>query len=163
MLRFFTSLTPLLLASLLAGLPVSLAGAADEFASSFGEIAIPAPSKPAGAENCVEPVEIMRRDHMKFLMHQRDATVLEGERDTKYSLVGCIDCHNPAIAGEKVIRYEDPEHFCSSCHQYTSVRIDCFECHADRGLASSQQSWLKPEMELTAHSFDFNKEQVDGN
>jgi predicted CXXCH cytochrome family protein len=99
---------------------------------------------------------------MKFLMHQRDATVLKGERDKKYSLVGCIDCHNPAGAGEKVVRYEDPEHFCSSCHQYTSVKIDCFECHADRGLESSQQSWLKPDIELTAHSFDLKKEQVHG-
>jgi predicted CXXCH cytochrome family protein len=163
MLQCFTSLSSLPVATLLlALLPVGLVGAADQAASSFGEIAIPAPSKPANAENCVEPVDIMRRDHMKFLMHQRDATVLEGERDKKYSLVGCMNCHNPASADEKVIRYEDPEHFCSSCHQYTSVKIDCFECHADRGLASSQQSWLESEMELTAHSFDFRKERVHG-
>ena len=141
---------------------MSIAVAADETASSFGEISIPAPSKPANAENCVEPVEIMRRDHMKFLMHQRDDTVLEGKRDKKYSLVGCMDCHNPTGAGGKVVRYEDPEHFCSSCHQYASVKIDCFECHADRGLESSQQSWLKSDMELTAHSFDLKKEQVHG-
>lgn len=162
MLRLFTSLTPLLIASLLAGLPVSMAVAVDETASSFGEISIPAPAKPSNAENCVEPVEIMRRNHMTFLTHQRDATVIEGDRDQKYSLVGCMNCHNPASADEKVIRYEDPEHFCSSCHQYTSVKIDCFECHADRGLASSQQSWLKSDMDLSAHSFDHKVEQSDG-
>ncbi len=27
---------------------------------------------------------------------------------------------------------ETDEHFCSSCHQYASVQIDCFQCHADR-------------------------------
>ncbi len=142
MQTFITSLRILLLATLLGTLPFAIASATDEAASSFGNIAIPAPAKPAAADNCVEAVEVMRRDHMKFLLHQRDATVLEGERDKKYSLVGCMDCHNPASANEKIVRYEDPEHFCASCHNYASVNIDCFECHADRGLASSQQSRL---------------------
>ena len=142
MWTFITSLRILLLATLLGSLPFAVATAADEAASSFGKVAIPAPVKPAAAANCVEPVEVMRRDHMKFLLHQRDETVLEGERDQKYSLVGCMDCHNPASADEKIVRYEDPEHFCASCHNYVSVNIDCFECHADRGLASSQQSSL---------------------
>ena len=139
---FISSLRILLLATLLGSLPFTVISAAEETASSFGNIAIPAPVKPATAANCVEPVEVMRRDHMKFLLHQRDATVLEGERDSKYSLTGCMDCHNPASANEKVIRYEDPQHFCASCHNYASVSIDCFECHADRGLAKSQQSSL---------------------
>ena len=29
---------------------------------------------------CVEPTDVMRRDHMKFLKHQRDLTVHEGVR-----------------------------------------------------------------------------------
>jgi predicted CXXCH cytochrome family protein len=139
---FITSLRILLLATLLGTLPFAVASAADEAASSFGSVAIPAPVKPTAAANCVEPVEVMRRDHMKFLLHQRDETVLEGERDKKYSLVGCMDCHNPASTTEEIVRYEDPEHFCASCHNYASVNIDCFECHADRGLANSQQSRL---------------------
>jgi predicted CXXCH cytochrome family protein len=139
---FISSLRILLLVTLLGTLPHAVATAADVPASSFGKIAIPAPVKPADAANCVEPVEVMRRDHMKFLLHQRDETVLEGERDSKYSLTGCMDCHNPASADGEVIRYENPQHFCSSCHQYASVNIDCFECHADRGLAKSQQSSL---------------------
>jgi predicted CXXCH cytochrome family protein len=139
---FISSLRILLLVTLLGTLPLALASAADVPASSFGKIAIPAPVKPADAANCVEPVEVMRRDHMKFLLHQRDETVLEGERDSKYSLTGCMDCHNPASADGEVIRYENPQHFCSSCHNYTSVNIDCFECHADRGLAKSRQSSL---------------------
>ena len=116
--------------------------AADAGASSFGQVVIPSPSKPADAANCVEPVAVMRRDHMKYLLHQRDTTVLDGERAKKYSLVGCIDCHNPAKANEEIVRYEDPQHFCAGCHNYASVKLDCFECHADRGLSSSQQSNL---------------------
>ena len=42
---------------------------------------------PAHAEHCVEPTEIMRRNHMDFLLHQRDETVLKGVRTQKYSLV----------------------------------------------------------------------------
>ncbi len=124
-------------------LPASLP-AADT--SGLGKIAIPDPAKPVDAESCVEPVEIMRREHMKFLDHQRDVTVLEGERDSKYSLVGCIDCHNPASPTGEVVRYEDPRHFCAECHRYSSVRIDCFECHADRGLARVEQGRLDGSM-----------------
>ena len=125
----------LLLILLLPG----LASAADS--SGFGAISIPSPDKPATAENCVEPVEVMRREHMVFLDHQRDRTVIDGERGSKYSLTGCMDCHNPADA-EKIVRYEDPEHFCAECHAFTGVKIDCFQCHADRGLVQSQQSAL---------------------
>ena len=120
-------------------MPFGLSAA--ESASSFGSIAIPAPEAPKNAQQCVEPVDVMRKNHMQFLLHQRDETVIEGVRSKKYSLVGCIDCHNPADS-EKVVRYEDPQHFCAGCHLYTSVKIDCFECHADRGLESLEQSRL---------------------
>ena len=77
-MRALTSLfRPLLLFSLMSLAPAGSLSAADETGSGFGEIAIPSPQKPANAEQCVEPVEIMRRDHMKFLDHQRDATVIE--------------------------------------------------------------------------------------
>jgi predicted CXXCH cytochrome family protein len=131
-----------LLLVLLGLVPAGHSNAADVAASSFGKIAIPSPQKPANAEQCVEPVAVMRRDHMKFLMHQRDETVINGERKTSYSLVGCMNCHNPANTSGEVVRYEDPQHFCAECHAYTSVKIDCFECHADRGLEQQQQSRL---------------------
>ncbi len=129
---------PVIVAALLWLAPGFGAAAED---SAFGAVSIPQPAKPAGADSCVEPVEVMRRDHMKFLDHQRDRTVIDGERGSKYSLVGCMDCHNPADSA-RVVRYEDPEHFCAECHRYASVKIDCFQCHADRGLAKSQQSAL---------------------
>jgi len=150
---------------LLGASAVGLVAAADVSTSSFGEIAIPSPNKPADAANCVEPVAVMRRDHMKFLLHQRDTTVLEGERGKKYSLVGCIDCHNPAKANEEIVRYEDPQHFCAGCHNYASVKIDCFECHADRGLSSSQQSNLSLQadrLQLSMQTFRQKLEQPRG-
>jgi len=118
--------------------------AAEVASSGFGNITVPEPAKPANANACVEPVETMRREHMNFLLHQRDETVLDGERDSKHSLVGCMDCHNPAESAETAIRYPDPQHFCAGCHLYASVQIDCFECHADRGLGEVQQSQLQP-------------------
>jgi hypothetical protein len=129
--------------SILLGWFACLPAAAGEVESSgFGAVVIPQPAKPANASACVEPVEIMRRDHMKFLLHQRDATVLEGDRDSKYSLVGCMDCHNATKPAETVVRYPDPQHFCAGCHLYASVKIDCFECHADRSLKQLQQGQL---------------------
>ena len=132
-----------LLFTLLTALGAGAVQAEQQPSSGFGKIAIPDPAKPAQAESCVEPVEVMRRDHMKFLDHQRDATVIDGERGSKYSLVGCMDCHNPASESGEVIRHEDPRHFCTECHAYASVRIDCFQCHADRGLLQSQQGRLE--------------------
>ena len=142
-----------------------IAVAADVNTSSFGQVAIPSPTKPADAADCVEPVEVMRRDHMKFLLHQRDTTVLDGDRGKKYSLVGCIDCHNPTKANEEIVRYEDPQHFCASCHNYASVKIDCFECHADRGLSSSTQSRLTlqaDKLQLSMQTFKQKLEQARG-
>ncbi len=138
-----------------------LVAAADVSASSFGQVVLPSPAKPADAADCVEPLEVMRRDHMKFLLHQRDTTVLDGNRDKKYSLVGCIDCHNPANANEEIVRYEDPQHFCASCHNYASVKIDCFECHADRGLSNSQQSHLSMQADKQQLSMQTFRQKLD--
>ena len=97
---------------------------------------IPYPDIPkvpkAKAEQCVEPTEIMRRNHMEFILHQRDETMHQGIRTTKHSLKECISCHVNPTADGQYPRAEDKEHFCSSCHHYASVKIDCFECHADR-------------------------------
>ncbi len=151
-----------LLAALLVASGFESTIAAEESGSGFGKITIPMPEKPADATSCVEPVEIMRRDHMKFLLHQRDATVLQGDRGSKYSLTGCMNCHNPASAGNEIIRYENPKHFCASCHRYASVKIDCFECHADRGMDQPQQSYLTPgtgSRLLSMHTFRYKPGQ----
>ena len=78
---------------------------------------------------CVEPADVMRRNHMRFLEHQRDETVHGGVRGAKHSLKGCIDCHASAKTAS-VAKAET--NFCVSCHSYAAVRIDCFECHSSR-------------------------------
>ena len=76
-------------------------------------------------EACVAPVAEMRRDHMKMLFHQRDRTLRQGVRESRFSLKGCVDCHASRESGSVLGK----EGFCSSCHSYASVKIDCFECH----------------------------------
>ncbi|GJL82329.1 MAG: hypothetical protein DHS20C01_19630 [marine bacterium B5-7] len=92
-------------------------------------VEIPQPVAVRG-EQCVEPVEVMRRNHMKMLMHQRDDTVVKGIRTPRYSLKGCIDCHAEKNDAGDFIAVNAPGQFCSTCHQYAAVRIDCFSCHA---------------------------------
>jgi len=81
-------------------------------------------------EACVEPLPVIRRDHMKFLLHQRDDTVHEGIRGARHSLVGCIDCHAAKDGAGHWVRIDAPGQFCASCHEYASVTIDCFGCHS---------------------------------
>ena len=77
-------------------------------------------------EACVAPVAEMRRDHMKILLHQRDRTLRQGLREPRFSLKGCVDCHASRETGSVLGK----DGFCSSCHEYTAVKIDCFECHS---------------------------------
>lgn len=88
-----------------------------------------------GVKCVVEDEDVMRRNHMDYIRHQRDKTMRQGiraESDGSYSLSRCIDCHiQPNDKGE-VPTHKDKEHFCVACHEYAAVQIDCFECHADR-------------------------------
>lgn len=81
---------------------------------------------------CVEPEEVMRRDHMNFILHQRDETMHQGIRTSKYSLAECIDCHVQPDDNGNIASIDSKEHFCNSCHEYAGVTLDCFECHADK-------------------------------
>jgi hypothetical protein len=83
---------------------------------------------------CVEATEVMRRDHMKILAHQRDRTVREGVRTRAHSLAGCVDCHASSKTGSVL----GAEGFCQSCHAYAGVRLDCFECHAAKAAAKAR-------------------------
>lgn len=77
---------------------------------------------------CVEDTATMRREHPDMLKHQRDLTVYEGIRTRAHSLKECVSCHastkTGSVLGEKG--------FCQSCHDYASVKIDCFSCHASK-------------------------------
>jgi hypothetical protein len=76
-------------------------------------------------EACVAPTEDMRRDHMNMLLHQRDRTLRQGIREPRFSLKNCIDCHASRETGSVLGK----DGFCSSCHTYAAVSMDCFECH----------------------------------
>jgi hypothetical protein len=80
------------------------------------------------AGQCVEATEVMRRDHMKFLLHQRERTMREGIRTKAHSLAGCVECHASTKTGSVL----GEQGFCESCHSYASVKLDCFECHASK-------------------------------
>ena len=74
----------------------------------------------------------MRRNHMNYILHERDETMREGIRNEPASLANCINCHVEPNAQGEIAGIDSDEHFCNACHQYASVQIDCFQCHADR-------------------------------
>ena len=98
-------------------------------ATVYGDVVKPEiPS--ARGEQCVEPIDIMRRDHFDFMKHDRDKTVHEGVRSIQHSLAGCIDCHASKDASGQFISINAEGQFCQTCHTYAAVKIDCFTCHA---------------------------------
>jgi hypothetical protein len=104
---------------------VAVAGSADTGRRSTERVPLPVIKIEKG-EACVAPVDEMRRNHMAMLLHQRDRTMRQGLREPRFSLKGCVDCHASAKTGSVL----GGEGFCSSCHAYASVSIDCFECHS---------------------------------
>jgi len=103
---------------------LALAVAADAEQARSARVAAPVIKIEQG-EACVAPTDEMRRNHMKMLLHQRDRTVRQGLREPQHSLKGCVDCHASRDTGSVLGK----EGFCSSCHEYTAVKMDCFECH----------------------------------
>lgn len=89
----------------------------------------PVIEKAIKGEQCVEPTDYMRRNHMKLLTHQRQETVHEGIRTKKYSLKECINCHASKETGSVTAAKDN---FCVSCHSYAAVKIDCFDCHSSK-------------------------------
>jgi hypothetical protein len=105
--------------------------------AALADVPFPEIPKAKGGE-CVEPPELMRSHHMDFILHQRDETVHQGIRTKKYALTECIDCHVTPGPDGKYPRVTSKQHFCSACHQYAAVRIDCFECHNDHPQGAQQ-------------------------
>jgi hypothetical protein len=114
------------LAGMLLAVPVN----AHEGAA--GRVPQPAMSTPEGKE-CVQPEAVMRRDHMKYILHQRDKTMHEGVRTQQYSLKNCINCHADPKTGSVLGK----DGFCESCHRYAAVSVDCFSCHSAEREASA--------------------------
>ncbi|MCY4219566.1 MAG: Hdr-like menaquinol oxidoreductase cytochrome c subunit [Gammaproteobacteria bacterium] len=91
-------------------------------------------------EQCIEPTEIMRKQHMQFLFHDRDLTMREGDRSIRHSLVDCVECHTQVNQQQKAIPINASGQFCAVCHEAVSVKIDCFSCHANIPDSSSGYS-----------------------
>jgi hypothetical protein len=91
---------------------------------------VTANSKAAGLQQCVEPTEFMRKNHMEILFHQRDKTMREGIRTKQHSLVQCVACHAEKDPEGNFVAINAKDQFCQSCHAATAVDIDCFQCHA---------------------------------
>jgi hypothetical protein len=79
---------------------------------------------------CVKPVADMRRNHMNYILHQRDETVHLGIRTERFSLANCVSCHVQQDAAGQFVPINAEGQFCQTCHEYSAVKIDCFECHA---------------------------------
>ena len=104
---------------------VAVAGLADAGGEAPRRVAEPTIRIERGVA-CVAPTAEMRRNHMTMLLRQRDLTMHQGLRETRFSLKNCVNCHASRETGS--VLGEDG--FCSSCHAYASVHIDCFECHS---------------------------------
>jgi hypothetical protein len=91
-------------------------------------------------DECVEPEDVMRRNHMQFILHQRDKTMHEGIRTSKYSLKNCVNCH----ADPKTNSVLGKDGFCASCHRYAAVHIDCFECHSSQREVTAEAAAPPP-------------------
>ncbi len=103
-------------------------------------------------EKCVEPTADMRANHMKYLLHKRDKTMYQGIRTEQHSLVECINCHATPGENGKIARITDKQHVCASCHISASVKLDCFECHADRPVEAFNQAQTDDLFSLEMHS-----------
>lgn len=76
---------------------------------------------------------VMIRNHPNYLMHKRNVVVYTGTRSDE-SIERCVTCHAKEGADGQPIDFENPNHFCTSCHNQAAVTIDCFECHSSKPI-----------------------------
>ena len=122
----------------------------------------PLPVIPKGkGDKCVEPTDVMRKNHMEFILHQRDETMYQGIRTKKHSLAECLNCHVPkAGPGQKQVRVDSKDHFCNSCHTYTAVSVDCFQCHSDVPEEDSASAMSSANGKITSKHVDLVSEAL---
>ncbi len=131
-----------MLALLLLLLPLAATADSDKDgekeALPFSDLTFPEPARHYSAEQkCVQPVEEMRKNHMNYILHQRDETVHRGIRTRRYALEECVNCHTAQDDKGEYVPINAPDQFCYSCHSYASVKIDCFQCHATKPVRPS--------------------------
>jgi hypothetical protein len=134
--------------------------------SALAETPLPIIHEPEGEGlKCIHPEEEMRRNHMNYILHERDETMHEGIRNEPASLANCIDCHVQPDDNGEIAGIDSEEHFCNACHQYAAVQIDCFQCHADRPQKyinrNKQMSSLKQQLKHALAVRDASGEGVN--
>jgi hypothetical protein len=81
---------------------------------------------PKDAQECIEPTEWIRANHMELLDNWRDKVVREdktiyvsssGEEITMSLQNTCMDCHTSKTE------------FCDKCHNAAAVSPYCWDCH----------------------------------
>ncbi len=84
--------------------------------------------KAATVKECVESQDYMKTKHMQLLNDWKQAVVREeksiyvSRRGNKFNMSltnTCLDCH------------AEKSQFCDQCHNYISVKPDCWNCHID--------------------------------
>ena len=149
-LRQFSQKLIMVAAGLLLALPL--------YAGDVPSPVLPKAKAKANEEfGCVEPLDVMRKNHMEFILHQRDDTMYEGIRTSKYALAECINCHVVPEQDGSYARYGDDKHFCSTCHTYAAVNIDCFGCHRDTPEKKSVEQAASDTSNPHHKDFAFNK------
>ena len=110
---------------------------------------------PENAKQCIRPTDFMRRNHMHLLGHKRNATMRQGIRTQDASLRACVECHAKQDDAGKSIPVNAQGQFCSSCHEYAAVKLDCFECHrtTPENLPTSSSSNLHPQINSKSSLF----------
>jgi len=98
---------------------------------------VPKPELPPGGEKqCVAPASVMRSSHMQMLNEWRDdvlrngnrvAVIADGKEYRKGLQLACMKCHT------------NKEKFCDSCHEYSSVKPYCWDCHLTPTEAASKK------------------------
>ena len=104
------------------------------YSQASGEASsVPEPQIPADKEQCVEPADWMRVNHMKLLLRDWQPTVVRGGggprtyiatdgKEFDMSLTNtCMDCHS------------NKAEFCDQCHTYVGIAPGCWDCHNEPG------------------------------
>jgi hypothetical protein len=140
---------------------IGLAGALFALAAQAEEVGgfVLESSKAAKLDNCVEPTEYMRRNHMELIRHQRDTTVYGGIRSTKHSMAGCVTCHVGYDADQQPVPVNGDHQFCEACHDYAAVTLNCFDCHA---TVPEGEGWNHEVAALHAHAGSDASAEVAG-
>ena len=80
--------------------------------SALAETPFPTVHEPSDESlKCIHAEDEMRRNHMNYILHERDETMHEGVRNEPGSLVACIDCHVEPNAQGEIAGIDSNEHF----------------------------------------------------